>query len=65
MPVGTAACQPELETTGWWKTCEQPLAPCSSSTTCWCHSSEQGWGLLTITRVLPLQARLQGRGLGM
>lgn len=52
MPVGAAASQAELETTGRCKTREQPLALCASSTVCRCHSpSEQGWGLLTSTRV--------------
>lgn len=68
MPVGAAASQPELETTGRCKTHEQPLALCASSTVCRCHSpgrsSEQGWGLLTSTLLSPPQAPLQGRVLG-
>lgn len=64
MPVGAATSQPELETTGRCKTFEQPLALCATSLVCRCHSSEQGWGLFTITRLLPLQALLQGCALG-
>lgn len=48
MPVGAAASQAELETTGPCKTREHPLALCAGSTVCRCHSpSELGWGLLT------------------